>query len=659
MKPQLLVALAFLFALTPGYSDAGSGQAPFPVRIGILNYETTEILGSQWQDFEDVLEGHLPEYDFHISLLDNQQLNEAVASRNLDFVLTTSGNYVLLHYQYGLSSPLASLVRQHQGKPLRAYGAVIFTRSDRQDIQQLSDLSDKRIATIGTGGFAGYQVQAHTILQATGNKLTEQQLLVTGQPQAKVIQAVMEGEADVGFVRSGLLETRAAKGHLDLQQLKVLNAQLLPGYPFQTSTLLYPEWPIAAMPHTDRSLTNKVAGILLSLSRDGKPVTERIFGFDIPADYLATEQLLRELRAAPFDTPIKVTFADVWSSYKPHAIAIIVITLILLTGIAVFARLSQALANARDTIEQEHDRLANILWGTNAGTWEWDVPSGTVEFNERWAEIIGYRLDELQPLSIDTWTSRAHPEDLQRSNDELQKAFEKKASAYECEVRMKHKDGRWVWVLDRGRVTEWSTEGRPLKMAGTHTDITDLKDYEKKLERIATSDSLTGLHNRYALMDRLRHALAVQRRRGGYLAIVFLDLDGFKAVNDTYGHEAGDQLLVQIGERFKNNVREEDTVARMGGDEFVVLISGLQEPDACFPQVERLLAAASEDARINGATVNVSASAGITIAPQASSPDSSELLRQADSAMYDAKKRGKNTYAFAEEIDQSKQASVD
>jgi diguanylate cyclase (GGDEF)-like protein/PAS domain S-box-containing protein len=487
-------------------------------------------------------------------------------------------------------------------------------------------------------------------MRDTGQAPASERLLVTGSPQTRVVDAVLQGRSDVGFVRSGVLESLAEQGKLDLRQIKVLNSQSLPGYPYLTSSLLYPEWPVAAMPHTDRALTNLVAGVLLSLSREKSPVTQHIYGFDVPANYRTTERLLRDLKARPFDTPVRVTFDDVWATFKPHAIAIIIVAMILLASIVVFARLSQALASARDALEIEHQRLKNILWGTHAGTWEWDIDSGDVRFNERWAEIIGYTLEELQPTSIDTWIKHTHPDDLVRSNELLQKIFDRKVPAYECEVRMKHKQGHWVWILDRGKVVAWSNDGKPLKMAGTHTDITEKKNYEKRLERIATTDILTGLYNRFALIDRLQLAIAIQRRHGGYLAIIFLDLDGFKAVNDSYGHDAGDQLLIQIAERFKCAVREEDTVARLGGDEFVVVLNGLKQADNCIPQVKRLLNAASQPVITNGARVSVSASAGITIFPQKKDVNYSALFRQADAAMYEAKKLGKNTYAFADAV---------
>lgn len=131
----------------------------------------------------------------------------------------------------------------------------------------------------------------------------------------------------------------------------------------------------------------------------------------------------------------------------------------------------------------DHQRLSNILWGTDVGTWEWNIQTGQTRFNERWASIVGHRLDELEPVSIDTWTRFVHPDDLTKSGRALERHFSGEADSYDCEVRMQHKNGHWVWVLDRGKVVERTPDGKPLWMAGTHMDITARKEAEIALAR--------------------------------------------------------------------------------------------------------------------------------------------------------------------------------
>ena len=139
-----------------------------------------------------------------------------------------------------------------------------------------------------------------------------------------------------------------------------------------------------------------------------------------------------------------------------------------------------------ETIKQQARRLADILEGTRVGTWEWDIQTGEVTFNERWAEIVGYTLAELAPTNIDTWSRLAHPDDLKFSGGLLDMHFNGDLPYYECEARMKHKDGHWVWVLDRGRVSRWTADGKPLFMSGTHQDISEMKQTEALLRDIAS-----------------------------------------------------------------------------------------------------------------------------------------------------------------------------
>ncbi|NTW36741.1 MAG: PAS domain S-box protein, partial [Syntrophobacteraceae bacterium] len=126
-------------------------------------------------------------------------------------------------------------------------------------------------------------------------------------------------------------------------------------------------------------------------------------------------------------------------------------------------------------LRKSEEQLSLAIQGSGVGFWDWMIQAGEVSVNDRWAEIVGYKLSELVPLNIDTWMQLCHPDDLQKSNVLLQEHFTGKTPYYECEARMKHKDGRWIWILDRGKVTEWDRDGRPLRMTGTHLDITERK----------------------------------------------------------------------------------------------------------------------------------------------------------------------------------------
>ena len=186
------------------------------------------------------------------------------------------------------------------------------------------------------------------------------------------------------------------------------------------------------------------------------------------------------------------------------------------------------------------------------------------------------------------------------------------------------------------------------------SDITEYKEKEKHLEHIAHYDALTNLPNRILLADRLRQGMAQAQRRGQLLAVAYLDLDGFKAVNDRHGHAIGDQLLIAVATRMLQTQREGDTLARIGGDEFVSVLLDLNDVSACEPMLIRLLNAASQSVKVDNLVLHVSASIGVTFYPQADDMDADQLLRQADQAMYHAKLLGKNRYyVFDAEQDSS------
>jgi len=293
------------------------------------------------------------------------------------------------------------------------------------------------------------------------------------------------------------------------------------------------------------------------------------------------------------------------------------------------------------SLQKERQRLAYILKGTNVGTWEWYVQTGEAIFNERWANIVGYDLKELDPISIDTWTKLVHPDDLKVSGDLLEKHFNGKLDFYECEARMLHKDGHWVWVLDRGKVSTWTDDGKPLLMSGTHEDITRQKQNEEKIIHLATHDALTKLPNLCLAKDRLLMAIESASRKKSLAAALFLDLDGFKNINDTHGHAAGDAVLQEVAKRLLSCVRKTDTVARIGGDEFLLVIAEFQHTDVSASISKKVTSILAQPIPFKGVQLTVGASIGIATYPN-DSDSVDDLIKQADKAMYVSKTLGKN-----------------
>ena len=210
------------------------------------------------------------------------------------------------------------------------------------------------------------------------------------------------------------------------------------------------------------------------------------------------------------------------------------------------------------------------------------------------------------------------------------------------ELRMTRQDGHPLWVhLIATAVTD--AAGAPV-LRIVLTDISSLKSIEQQLVHLAHFDALTNLPNRRLMADRLRQAMSNARRTGQGLAVVYIDLDAFKSINDQHGHDAGDLMLIAVAGQMQQVLRECDTLARLGGDEFVAVLINLSDIHACAPLLARLLSAAAQPVRFNGHRLQVSASLGVTFYPQAHEVEGDQLMRQADQAMYLAKQAGKNHY---------------
>jgi diguanylate cyclase (GGDEF)-like protein/PAS domain S-box-containing protein len=439
------------------------------------------------------------------------------------------------------------------------------------------------------------------------------------------------------------------------------------------------------------------------------------------------------------------------------------------------ARAGLEAEQAARMIAIERRRLSNVIEGTGVGTWEWNIESGVVHINDRWAAMLGYELEEIGTVTADFWKSRLHPDDLAPVIERLSASFPGTGGVYETDFRMRHRDGRWIWISSRGNVVERSPEGRPLRMVGTHQDITVRKEmdlalvdseskfrglfelspvgialndyrsgqflqvndallgptgynreellaltywditpasygddeqaqlrameasgrygpYEKEYVRkdgsrypvllsgmrmtdaagreviwsivqdisqrkameweltaAARQDKLTGLANRTLFMERLQWAIRRVQAGGHRFAVLFLDFDHFKRINDALGHEAGDELLRQIGDRLRRALRASDAmndepdsnvVARFGGDEFVILLNDIRAGTDVSKVADRLLNFLATAYHLDGRELHLTASAGIVISDDGL--ESAEaVIRNADVAMYEAKHSGR------------------
>ncbi|MDO8449902.1 MAG: EAL domain-containing protein [Rhodoferax sp.] len=295
-------------------------------------------------------------------------------------------------------------------------------------------------------------------------------------------------------------------------------------------------------------------------------------------------------------------------------------------------------------LRENEERWKLALESTGDGVWDWYVQTGEEFFSRRLKEMYGFGEHEMPDLASEL-DARTHPEDVANMHKDRQAHFDGLTPTYINEHRVRCRDGNWKWVLARGMVISRDAQGRPLRMIGTHTDITDRKRSEALVWQQAHFDALTGLPNRNMLRDRLEQEIKKSRRDGLQLACLFIDLDHFKEVNDTLGHDTGDLLLIEAARRIRDCVRASDTVARMGGDEFTVILTEVTDAASIESILQKILQALEAVFELGDERVFVSASIGITMYPL----DATEiegLFKNADQALYVAKGAGRNRFSF-------------
>lgn len=800
--PGLAACLRIALAIAAWALVTVATAAPQHVRVGILAHRGDAKAVAAYQATADYLSAAVPDHRFSVVPYDLQDLETAAALGAVDFLITNPEQYVVLETRHRVTR-IATLVRDVDGEGVRQFGGVIFVRADRTDIENLASVRGRTVAAVAPNAFGGFLMQARVLREADIDVEGDVRMQFLGLPQDGIVQAVLEGRAEVGFVRSDLIEHMAHEGRLVPEHLRILGRRTEPGYPFVVSTPLYPEWPFAAVERTDVELTNRVAVALLSMP-EGHPaaLSGGYRGWTVPLSYRAVHDLMREMRVAPYDRPTDFRLVDVVRKYDLHLLALLAAAGIASAFVAArYLRLNRALARQvrlvgerTGALEQEVQRrraaekqlerethalemtarnapLRDILHalcllcedgapGSHAVVMEATedgqllrlgaAPSLPTAVQDRLREIVAPGADvsawraavagacgealspiEVLPVgapgeppagavvliappgtSVEGWhrdaiedaatlaslalEARRAGEQVRLSASVFDNAMEgiiitdaqsrivrvNRAFSRTTGFTAEEAIGRQPNLLRSGRHNQefyaalwadlqaggtWRGEiwnrrkngeiypqilrissvrdeaGRPTHYIGIYADITDLKATQYKLERLANFDALTGLPNRALLMDRLRQAMAQARRRERTLAVCFLDLDGFKPINDNHGHAAGDRILAEVGKRLQSAVRAGDTVARLGGDEFVILLGDLAGEAELAPGLARILELVAEPYGHDGRGAMLSASIGVALF-QREDADPETLLQQADRAMYAAKRDGCNRF---------------
>lgn len=729
-----------------------------PVRLAVLAYQPKPQVLSRWQPIADYLEKSLHQ-PVKLSVLNYDEMNDAVASRQVDVVVTNPGHYVLLNHRGMVKSPLVTLINQAGQYELQSFGGVIFTRSD-SSVHALSELAGKKIAAVSTDSLGGYQMQAYELLKMGIDLGHNPSLIIkTGMPHNNVVDAVMAGRADAGFVRDSVLEGLVNTGKLKAEQFRIINRQQPANFPYLVSTPLYPEWPVTVTMHLDEHISRALTVALLSLKPDEPAaVAAHIHGFSTPAVYEGVEEILRELRMAPFDGVPKFTLHDFWNR---HFLLITTLLGVLITlGVILLASLYAQNRIARQSrnrfamlfelspepiwllkegrfidcnsaalnllgYKNKHDLIgksplevspeyqmngvrsvdlfdaigqvkqketqrfdwihttasgASIIVKVNLAPIKLEgadmflavghdvtevihnqetmqlfssvflhakegilitAPSGEIlEVNEALIVFSGYRREELIGNNPRIFNSGKQSRDfyINMWQSILQHGY------WTGEILNKTRGGaEYPGLLTISSVK--NTADEVTHYVGHFTDISHLKEQEDKLKQLAHYDPLTGLPNRTLKALRLNQAMTQCLRSKRSLAVAFIDLDGFKEINDQHGHDIGDELLIILSNKLNDALREGDTLARMGGDEFVAILTELENAYDAEMVLSRLLSAASDEITTSTGKLRVSASIGVTLFPQDAS-DADQLVRHADMAMYQAKLAGKNRFHY-------------
>jgi len=548
---RLFIRIVMLVVFVTGmfwFSLPAFGAAT--VRIGVLTYRPTEQIRKQWQPLITALKRQIPERDFVIEAMSFSELEQAVASRQLDFVLTNPSHYILLEKRNGLSAPLATQVHSLGGRHTTVFGGVIFTRAGRSGIATLSDLQGKSIAIVDKESLGGYQTQAYELSLAGVTLTSGVHLVVTGMPHDNVVSAVMAGRADAGFVRTGVLEGMAREGRVDLRQVKIINSQNLPEFPAELSTRLYPEWPISALPHIDGDLARRVTAALLllheSLADPNSGVTG-IHGFAVTADYKPVDDLLRELRLPPYEAAPRFTLLDVWNRYYLQfmvgglSLALIVaLALRLLMTRSILDKKQRLVLRQQLQLRENEEMYRSLVETLSECIYEVDPQGRFTYLSPQFQELTGY-----QPAEF---TGRSLLDLIQEDDtgDRARRFSDALAGRLRCqslEYRIRHRDGRLIDAEVSG-VPVFSPDGSFRGMRGITRDVTERKrtEQELRLKRDELAATLEAVPDLMFTFDEDGVYLQVHTPRKELLVVPESDLQG-RNVREVLPPEAAATVL--------------------------------------------------------------------------------------------------------------------
>ncbi|MBL4934433.1 EAL domain-containing protein [Clostridium sp. YIM B02515] len=299
------------------------------------------------------------------------------------------------------------------------------------------------------------------------------------------------------------------------------------------------------------------------------------------------------------------------------------------------------LQNKEEQLRISDERYRLALDGARDAIWDWDIKRNKAFTSSRWREMLGYTEEDLRVDHL-TWKELIHSDDKERAFKAQKDHLDGKTPFYTSEYRLRMKNGEYKWVMVRGKALR-DEEGNPIRIAGSQTDITERKNFEEKINFMAYYDSLTGLNNRAMLEMRLNKSLHESKQNNLRGAVLFLDLDNFKSVNDTHGHSAGDEILKGVAAILKTFENDNIVISRFGGDEFVIMIHNIQSNEQVTNLAKDIVKSVNKCWLVQGREFYSTVSVGIVFY-DSKNCDTQSILSNADCAMYSVKKSGKDNY---------------
>lgn len=615
--------------------------------FAVLAFEAKAETQARWQPIIDEVNQGLSAIELQVKALNFDEMYAAVQHHEVDFVLLNSALYVELSQRHGLSSPLASMIGYHRTTSLRGFGGVMLVRNEPGGLTTVQQLKGRRVAVPMQSSFGGYMMQAYA-LQQQGIKPADYKVVETGMTHQSAVLALLKGEADAAFVRTGVFESMQERGLVNEQALNVLNAQQLRGFPLALSTQLYPEWPLAAMPHVHPEHAAQVAGAFLTMHYRAPVLQEsNVYGFSIPADYEPVREVMRALKVRPYHLEPRVTWQQAWLSYKTRIMlgSAFIATILLLSALLLLynRRLAQTLVVVRKN--EESQRLSAVAFETQEAIFITDAHEQILRANQAFTNITGYTTAEVLGKTPRIFSSGKHDVTFFQCmwRDIIT------SGGWRGEIWNRNKDGE-MYPIHQVISAVKNAQGQVTHYLSTFSDISARKQAEERIHQLAYYDPLTGLANRRLLQEHIQQALTAGLRNRQHSALLFVDLDHFKQLNDSLGYQVGDELLKQVAERIEACVHVRDVVARQSGDDFIVLLHNLGSVQAdaiarAQQVAEKILAGINQSYQLFEHHYIITASIGINLFV-CEGENVDELLKRSDMAMYQAKAEGRHTIRF-------------